>query len=141
VAADHEDAWRRIHEPGFDPATTVILEGGQPLQVQAAAEAAVQVVRHAPDVVEIEVDSPAEGFLVLSDPYYPGWRATVDGDPATILRADYAFRALAVPAGPHRVTMAFRPGMWYAGLAISATTLLLLVIPGIVLLIRRRRQS
>jgi hypothetical protein len=140
VAADHEDAWRRIHEPGFEPATAVILEGGQPLQVQAAGEAAVQVVRYAPDVVEIEVDSPAEGYLVLSDPYYPGWRATLDGEPATILRADYAFRAVAVPAGSHRVTMAFRPGTWYAGLATTAATLLLLVISGIVLLIRRRTQ-
>jgi hypothetical protein len=140
VAADQEDAWQRIHEPGFEPVTTVILEGGQPLQVQDAGEAAVQVVRYAPDAVEIEVDSPAEGYLVLSDPYYPGWRATVDGEPATILRADYAFRAVAVPAGPHRVTMAFRPGTWYAGLAISAGTLLLLVISGTVLLLRRRTK-
>ena len=121
VAADHEDAWTQIQQPGFDPATTIVLEGGTPLDLQQDVQAAVEVVRYEPNALEIEVDSEAEGYLFLSDPFYPGWRAEVDGEPATILRANYAFRAVAVPAGSHRVTMAFRPGSWYAGLGITRT--------------------
>jgi hypothetical protein len=139
VAADHEQAWKLLHQPGFDPATAVILESGRALDVPGVtAAAAVQLLLRQPDALEFQIDSPAEGYLVLSDPYYPGWRATVDGQPANILRADYAFRAVAVPAGVHRVTMAFRPGAWTAGLAISiATALVLLVLSGVWLLRRR----
>ncbi len=60
-----------------------------------------------------EVDSGAEGYLFLSDPFYPGWQAELDGEPVPILRADYAFRAVATPAGSgHTVTMTFRPASW-----------------------------
>ncbi len=140
VAADHEDAWRRIHEDGFDPAATVVLEGSRPLDLQGGGGAEVQIVRYEPDALEIQVDNPAEGYLFLSDPFYPGWRAEVDGQPAEILRANYAFRAVAVPAGSHRVIMAFQPGTWFAGLGISGlTVLILLVVAGTAL--RRRRRT
>ncbi len=122
VAATHEEAWVRLHQPGFDPATTVILEGGQPLEVAPDGQAMVRVVRYEPDALEIEVNTPAEGYLFLSDPFYPGWQARVDGRREELLRADYAFRAVAVPAGNHRVTMAFRPGSWLAGLGIGLVT-------------------
>ncbi len=141
VAADHEDAWAHIHEPGFDPAATVVLEGGRPLDVEARGQAVVQVVRYEPDALEIEIDSPAEGYLFLSDPFYPGWRAELDGKPAPILRANYAFRSVAVPAGVHQVTMTFQPVSWYAGLGISALTLLILLVLMVIVLWRRHEAS
>jgi hypothetical protein len=144
VAADHGDAWALIHQPDFDPATTVVLEGGQPLDSQLAPDGlggqpgSVRVVRYGANALEMEVDSPAQGYLFLSDPFYPGWQARVDGQAATVLRADYAFRAVAVPAGTHRITMTFRSGSWYAGLGISgATVLILLVLAGLAM---ARRQ-
>jgi hypothetical protein len=142
VATDHEDAWRRIHQADFDPATTVVVEGGEPLGLPAGAEAAVRMVSYKPDRLQIEVDSPAPGYLVLSDPFYPGWRAEVDDQPAEILRANYAFRAVAVPAGTHRLTMAFRPPSWYAGLGISLVTgLILLGLAGAALARKRHRGT
>jgi hypothetical protein len=141
VAADHEDAWTQIQQPGFDPATTIVLEGGHPLDLQQNVQAGVEVVHYQPNTLEIEVDSEAEGYLFLSDPFYPGWQAEVDGEPATILRANYAFRAVAVPAGSHRVTMAFRPGSWHAGLGISALTVSILLILGVWAVLRRRRRE
>jgi hypothetical protein len=142
VAADHEDAWRRIHQADFDPATTVVVEGGERLDLPAGTETETRVVSYGPDGLEIEVDSPAPGYLVLSDPFYPGWRAEVDGQPAEILRANYAFRAVAVPAGAHRLTMAFRPASWYTGLAISLVTgLILLALAGAVLARKRRHGT
>jgi hypothetical protein len=138
VAADHDDAWRLIHQPGFDPGTTVVLEGGRPLDLQGAAQATVRVLRYEPDALEIEVNSPTEGYLVLSDPYYPGWRAEVDGEPAGLLRANYAFRAVGISAGPHVVTMAFRPTTWHVGLILTSLTgLSLLAVIGVALAHRR----
>jgi hypothetical protein len=141
VAEDHEDAWVRIHRDGFDPATTVVLEGGQPLKGPAGVEDRVQVVRYEPNALEIELEAGAEGYLFLSDPFYPGWKAELDGEPVELLRADYAFRAVKVPAGSHRVTMIFRPGSWVAGLALTLLTVLLLVVFGGWALLRRERQG
>jgi hypothetical protein len=140
LASDHQDAWDRVHQPGFDPAAAVVLEGGRSLDLEVSEQAQVRVLRYEPDRVVIEVNSPAEGYLFLSDPFYPGWRAEVDGEPAEILRANYAFRAVAVPGGQTQVIMAFRPGTWFVGLGISAlTALALLVLAGAALL--RRRQA
>jgi hypothetical protein len=141
LAGDQEDAWTRIHQPGFDPASTVVLEGGQPLDGQTDVDDRVQITLYQPHAVVMEVEAGADGFLFLSDPFYPGWRAEVDGAPATILRANYAFRAVALPAGKHQVTMTFRPGMWYAGLAVSLLTCLVLVITAGVALARRVRTD
>ena len=128
VVQDHETAWVRIHEPGFEPATTVVLEGGQPLDIQANRPATVQVIRYEPDELILAIDSPAEGYLVLSDPFYPGWQAEVDGRPAALLRADYAFRAVPILAGTHQVAMVFRPRSWLVGLGLSALTGLMLLV-------------
>ncbi|MGD8491552.1 MAG: YfhO family protein, partial [Anaerolineae bacterium] len=115
AAVDHEEAWDRIQEPGFDPASTVVLEGGRALDLQPDQPAEVRVIRYGTNGLEIEVDSSAEGYLFLSDPFYPGWRAEVDGQTAEIVPANYAFRAVAVTPGVHRVVMTFRPATWYAG--------------------------
>jgi hypothetical protein len=141
VAADHEDAWVQIQQPGFDPSTTVVLEGGTPLNLQQHGQADVEIVRYEPNALRIRVDSQADGYLFLSDPFYPGWQAEVDGEPATILQANYAFRAVAVPAGSHTVTMAFRPGSWFTGLGITALTVVILLIVGVWAMVLHRRRE
>lgn len=64
-------------------------------------------------------------MLVLSDAYYPGWTAAVDGEPAEVFPAYTVFRAVVVPAGRHTVTFAYFPGTLRAGLAVSVVTLVL----------------
>jgi uncharacterized membrane protein YfhO len=140
VAASHEDAWARLHQADFDPAGTVVLEGGQALDIEAVVSDTVDVVRYEPDALEIDVEAGADGYLVLSDPFYPGWRAELDGEPATILRADYAFRAMALTAGRHQVVMTFRSASWNAGLIISLLTALVVLCLGVWGLVRRARR-
>lgn len=143
VAAGHEDAWQRIHDSAFDPAAAVVIEGSEPLAGLRAAggPAEVRVLRYETDRVELEVDNPAPGYLVLSDPFYPGWQALVDGQPAPLERADYAFRAVPVPAGSHQVTFVFRPLTWHLGLAITIATLVVLAALGIWVVARNRRAT
>jgi uncharacterized membrane protein YfhO len=131
----------QIQQPGFDPSTTVVLEGGTPLNLQQHGQADVEIVRYEPNALRIRVDSQADGYLFLSDPFYPGWQAEVDGEPATILQANYAFRAVAVPAGSHTVTMAFRPGSWFTGLGITALTVVILLIVGVWAMVLHRRRE
>lgn len=65
---------------------------------------------------------------MLSDTWYPGWQATVDGEPADILRANYAFRAVRLDAGEHTVEMIYRPTLVLVGGAVSLVALALLVV-------------
>jgi uncharacterized membrane protein YfhO len=61
---------------------------------------------------------------VLTDAWYPGWRVTVDGEAADILRTNYALRGVYVDSGTHRVVFQFRPRILYLGVAVTAAALL-----------------
>ena len=60
------------------------------------------------------------GYLVSTDAWYPGWKAYVDGRPATLHRANLAFRAVSVPAGRHTVAFRYEPRSVRVGLALTA---------------------
>jgi len=69
--------------------------------------------------VRISARLACEGMVVVSDTYYPGWRAWVDGKPAPIYPLDGAMRGVVVPAGQHLITMRYRPPVLYEGAALS----------------------
>jgi hypothetical protein len=79
----------------------------------------VRVVRYEPERVEIDAVVAAPALLVLTDTFYPGWRATLDGVAVPILRADHAFRGLRLEAGRHRVVFFYAPDSVRAGAIIS----------------------
>ncbi|MGB9872691.1 MAG: YfhO family protein, partial [Anaerolineae bacterium] len=68
-------------------------------------------------VLFVETDAPA--LLVLSDTYYSGWRATLDGEITSIYQTNAAFRGVIVPPGRHRVEMHFRPRSLIVGLGMA----------------------
>ena len=88
-----------------------------------ADASAVRWVLREPARLQLDVDLPAGGLLVLGEVYYPGWRATIDGRPVPTLRADLALRAVVVPAGPHRVEMLYRPWTVPVGAVVSLLAL------------------
>jgi uncharacterized membrane protein YfhO len=82
----------------------------------------------------------APGYLVLADTWYPGWRATVDGAPTEVLRANHAFRAVRLEAGEHVVDMVYRPTSVLVGGAVSLAALALLLVAAS-LLVRTREDQ
>lgn len=86
--------------------------------------AQVAITAYGAGAVSLEVDAPRPGLLVLTDQDYPGWRASVDGAPAPIHRADYLFRGIPIAAGRHRVELVYRPASLAVGAAGSAVALL-----------------
>jgi hypothetical protein len=82
-----------------------------------------EIIAYGPHAIDVAVNMPADGYLVLSENYYPGWRATVDGALTHVDRANYAFRAVAVPAGEHVVRLRFRPASQAVGLGVSLLAL------------------
>ena len=80
-----------------------------------------------PNRLVIDLHTPGDGWLVLSDVWYPGWRVWIDGRPAPILRADYLFRAVEVSARDHQVVFSYRPLSFWLGLGLSLLGGLVLV--------------
>ncbi len=129
VAADHESAWAAIQAPGFDPANIVVVEGGKTLQGDASEGRAV-ITSYSLNEMTLEAEAVSEGYLVLSEVYYPGWKAYIDGTEVPLLRANYAFRAAYLAPGPHEVRLVFAPTTWKVGLLVGAGTWLALLFWG-----------
>ena len=101
--------------------------------VEASSGGTVTIEDDHPERLRLRVVTSAPTVLVVRDSFFAGWRATVDGAPAPVWRADLLFRAVPVPAGEHVVEMTFQQATYEAGRAISlaaiAIAVVLLVIP------------
>jgi hypothetical protein len=105
-----------------------------------AGEDEVEILSYEAERVVISANLAEEGYLVLTDAYYPGWRALADGLETPIYRANLLFRAVYLPAGQHRIEFVYDPRSFKMGAAISLTALLGLV-AGIALLTGRRKRD
>lgn len=116
---------RALADPSFDPAREIVLPPG-PMMPASSPDFSghSRIAEFRPDRVRLEADLGAPGFVVLVDAHHPGWRATVDGLPADVLRANVAFRAVAVPAGRHVVEYLYRPRSITGGLLVSGVAVL-----------------
>jgi hypothetical protein len=125
AATDHQ-VLAAMAEPGFDPRREVILPAAAAVHAAPAGfvGAARLTARHM-DRLVADVESSAPGWLVAVEAYDPGWRARVDGRAAEVLPANALFRAVAVPAGRHRVEMTYRAPGLAPGLLLSASALAL----------------
>jgi len=84
----------------------------------------------------IRVGAPSPGITVLADAFDPGWKATLDGMPCPILRANGIFRGVATPAGIHEIVFEYRPVSFLVGMWVSLASLALLTLAGLVALLR-----
>jgi hypothetical protein len=137
VITDDEAALAAMADPAFQPDQEAILAAGKTLQEAPSTAPTVKVATYAPEAIATQATLDAPGYLILSDAWYPGWRATVDGERATIERANTMFRAVYLPAGTHEIRFAYRPIRFYAGAAASGITLLGIVSAAIGMLRRR----
>jgi uncharacterized membrane protein YfhO len=93
-----------------------------------------------PEHITIRSESDRAGFLVLTQSYYPGWQATVDGAPAHLVAADELFQAVHVPAGQHSVEFTFKPRSVQVGEAITIAALGVCLVGLILVWTARRRR-
>lgn len=124
AAASPEQAIRAMLVPGFDPRRHAVIEGGTPPPPRGPCPAPlVLTVSFSPNLQRWKTRSSCAGYLVLSEPFAPGWRASVDGRTVALLPANGLFSAVYLPPGEHEVTRAYRPLSLLAGAVISAATL------------------
>ena len=121
--------------PDFDPRETVLLEGNAPLispsgerpeAGQPPGEATITSYR--PDEILIRTHSREPAYLFLSEAFYPGWKAYVDGRPVRIFRGNYLFRVIELPRGSHEVRYVFDPVSVKVGAGMTLLTILVLAI-------------
>ena len=145
-AVDGEEALRRIrgesaHE--FDPCRTALLEV-RPEELPALRGGAVpasstaRITNYESNRLTIETNAPTPTVLVISEIFYPGWVAEVDGQAAPILLTDYLLRGITLQAGQHNVEMHYTAPAARNGAIISALTLLLL---GVLAIYTRRTSA
>lgn len=124
----------------FDPRSMVVLERGVeekamiPKERSRESGSSWSVVAYGNDELKIRVKTKKPAYLVLSEIFYPGWRAEVDGKDVDVLRGNYVFRVLPLEAGEHDVRLYFVSWPFRIGAVVSLITVLL----SLVLLLRRR---
>lgn len=125
----HDEVLDYMKTPDFDPAAEVLLIGeGQETTYspEPGAPGEVEIVTYGPCEITLTVNAERACYLVVSDVYYPGWDAYVDGCQSDLLRADYAFRAVEIAPGIHEVRMAYTPVHFRVGVLLSAAGIALL---------------
>lgn len=118
-----EAVWlETLLSPGFEPRQEVLLDADAALEGDGAGAGAdpgddgarvdtepARVLDRRADRMSVEVVTDRAGWLVLTEAFDPGWRGSLDGRPVPVLRANGAFRAVAVPEGRHRVELRYVP--------------------------------
>jgi hypothetical protein len=129
-----EDHLAVIKRPDFDPQQQVVLQkafnNGVPAiskpEQGSTKEDVVRITQYCANRIKLRSFSEHDTYLVLSELFYPGWYAYVDGNEVPILRADYILRAIPLTPGQHDIVFVFRPMSFFVGAAISVLTLFLL---------------
>jgi len=120
---------QRLRATDFDPALQVLVSetvnGIAPATNTAPAEASI--TSYAPKRITVKTRSSAPGILLLNDRWHPDWKVTIDGQPATLLRANFLMRGVTVAAGEHTVEYRFDPphqALWVSLAAVAVGALL-----------------
>jgi hypothetical protein len=147
VEPDRAAVLARVSSAGFDPRQVLLLEDQPALAKKsvdgqkATTEAgdSVRIVSYEPDNISMDASLSRPGYLLLLDTYFPGWSATVNGEPAPIYRADYNFRAVSLPAGKSTVAFSYRPESFRVGMLFCAAGIF--VLGAVWFLPSKRRQG
>jgi hypothetical protein len=119
LEVDSKQAPAMLADPQFDARHQVFLIGKNPPKLASCGEDDVWMPRHEPNYVVIKAEMSCRGMVILTDSWYPGWRATVDGRAAPIEKAYGAFRGVVVDGGDHTIEMRYRPWSVFVGAAIT----------------------
>ncbi len=129
-----EAVMERLQDPHFRPQESALLSDRPPpfagqlsSHSSAAGDGRVVMQSYEPESIDLDVSTAEPAYLMLSDAYYPGWRAWVDEQPVPIWRADLLFRTIQVPPGNHHIRFRFQPRSVRWGALISVLAALVML--------------
>ena len=127
--ADDATTLAAMQSDSFNPRAIAYLAELSPIVPVPNAALIVPTFEHRDAEHEsISIQTPTDGLLIISEPYYPGWQATVDGVSTPILRANLALRAIPIRAGTHRIELIFDPWSVKIGIALTLVTTIVILI-------------
>ena len=115
MVADFDGLMSTGRWPKFDPTRTLLLETEpaeaplRPVSLNRGPAGTATIAHFENTIVDIDVTATRSGFVLLNGAWHPWWRASVDGHPVPVLKANVLFRAVQVPAGKHRIRFEFEP--------------------------------
>ncbi len=130
LGQNSQDILSKLFDSTIDRRQTVVLEDRPSIEPQAG-DGDVAIELYKPTYVRLRTSSLVPKLLFLSDAYDEGWKTTIDGRPAGLLRADYVFRSVALPAGNHTVEFRYQPQTFTLGLVVAGVTVVLLLVGSI----------
>ncbi len=146
--ADSDSALAAIHAPDFDPSKTAAIENGRapsvaPIAVSSGTgSGSAKITGYGPNEILVNAESADGGVLVLSEVFYPGWRAWIDNtNEVQVLRTDFLLRGVILPPGAHRVRFLYDPGSFKIGVILFAVTCVGIAAWGAWTLANSRRES
>ena len=119
AAADPLATLRGLQQSDFQMRTEAIVVAGPELGVVPTRPSSATIAVDTPHRVAVDATLHADGLLVLLDAWYPGWSVRVDGAPAALVRANHAFRGVALKAGTHRVEFRYSCAPFRWGLLLA----------------------
>ena len=122
------EAFDAIHSSNFDPFQNVVIQDGATINSGSPDTSSLSYTQYTSHSREIHASTKSDAYLVFSEVWYPGWSVTIDGIPSEFSKANYAFRAVYLPAGDHIIHTKFNPQIWYVSLGISIFTLLIIIL-------------
>jgi hypothetical protein len=133
VKAPDDRVLATVLDPRFDVRRAALFDPAAPVKglnvstLPSPVSVKVTATKYEPGSVTLSLDSPAPdgSALIVSENYYPGWKATVDGRAATLGRADYALIGVALPAGARTIELSFDSAPYHTGKAITLLALAL----------------
>ncbi|GEM_PF-1812549 len=124
VVSGSDEAKQYILSDSFRADEEVILEEKPPVTLpDLKGSSKTEIVRDGDNEVKLKVTTDEPAILFMSDTWFPGWKVSVDGKEGRIMRANCAFRAVAVDKGSHEVTFSYSPGSFTIGLIVSFVSL------------------
>lgn len=141
-AADLPEARQVMRDRQINPSRTVVLEatGDAVLPASEEVRGAVRVVDQTATALVLDVTTDRPAVVLMTDTFYPGWQASVDGQTVPIYAADVAFRGVLVDAGEHRLVVTYRSTSVIAGLLVAAIGVLALSLSLVSLAYRPRHR-
>lgn len=109
---------REFFSETFNPSSTVLLNEEPDIIPQVASTKSADITEYTPNQLTVSSKSDTSQVLFLSDTFFPGWNAYVNGQKTKILRANHTFRAVALPAGVNTVVFAYEPESFSTGVKV-----------------------
>jgi hypothetical protein len=127
IVSNRQEILSRLLDNNYPLDKKILLEEGRPVVGRRQGKGSVSYLKYSEQESVLEIETQDDGFLFVSDLFYPGWKVFVDDKEDKIFRANYAFRAISIPKGRHKVVFIYDPKSFKIGKWLSLATTVFLI--------------